>query len=210
MDGTHRAIFSGPSILFTIGGHGAEQNWKTVQTIDLSGEERNCFQPKEFPWQLEDGQGFTGSFILKYAQCHSTWKIVLSQVHGEPVVCGGLRELGENRTFVKNCTIYDHINDEWEFLANTQEERTYAGIIQLDEGSFWITGKRLILVWCFTPLMMLFCSRWFWWRSQPSNYHRNIFQWGILPWPRLARAIDLPLHGSAQWNSYLSDWGLGW
>ena len=55
---------TGPSILFTIGGINAGQNWQTVQTIDLSGQDRNCFQPKEFPWQLEDGQGFTGEPLV--------------------------------------------------------------------------------------------------------------------------------------------------
>ena len=58
-------------------------------------------------------------------------------MYGKPVVCNGLRD-GEG--FVHECTIYEPEMNEWKFLANTTGKHTYAAGIQLDEGSFWITG----------------------------------------------------------------------
>ena len=49
---------------------------------------------------------------------------------------------------LKDCYKYDEASNEWDQIASMAQEREHYGLVQMTPDSFWISGRRNVVLRC--------------------------------------------------------------
>ena len=98
-----------------VGGHPTQAN-NDVELIDLSGQDRTCRKPENYPYAEE---GSLGAYF-----------------EGKAIICGGHNYPA---TYVPDCYYYNPEIGNWNKTSSMTEDRAYAASTVV-QGQWWITG----------------------------------------------------------------------
>ena len=125
-------------------------SWNDVEMVDLTGQDRQCRKPEDFPGAY---YGSVGAYV-----------------QGQAIVCGGYTDPS---SYSSDCYSYNPGNGAWTEISSMISKREYAASTFI-QGHWWVTGGYMPLVLSDTEVLISNCSFIPYYDLPVARYHHSI------------------------------------